>query len=157
MQKISYHLRTLYFLLPSGNGLAESSNKSMVNIIKKLLQDNKQSWHNKLVNALWEDRITTKRSIGMSPYQLVYGMDVVFHTSLGVPVMKLLQELQIEPNDIQRRINQTIQMQNSIEEVYNQTKVIQENIKKIYDISTKANDFQIGDKVLKWNSMNEEK
>ena len=42
----------------------------------------------------------------MSPYQLVYGMDAIFPTSLGVPVMKLLQEVQIEENDMQRRINQ---------------------------------------------------
>jgi hypothetical protein len=80
---------------PRGNGLPDSSNKSLVNIIKKLLQDNKNSWHNKLVNALWADKLTTKRSIGMSPYQLVYGMDVVFPTSLGVPVMKLLQEVEV--------------------------------------------------------------
>jgi long-subunit acyl-CoA synthetase (AMP-forming) len=93
----------------------------------------------------------------MSPYQLVYGMDVVFPTSLGVPVMKMLQEVQAEPNDIQRRINQTIQLQQSREEVYNKTQVIQENIKKIYDKRTKADDFQIGDKVLKWDSRKEEK
>eukprot|EP00253_Pinus_taeda_P012194 PITA_12194 len=30
---------------PQGNGLAESSNKSLVNIIKKLLEINKKSWH----------------------------------------------------------------------------------------------------------------
>ena len=65
----------------------------MVNIIKILLEENKKSWHNKLINALWDDRLTTKKSIGMSPYQLVYGMDVVFPSSLGVPVMKLIQEL----------------------------------------------------------------
>jgi hypothetical protein len=90
---------------PKGNGLAESLNKSLVNFIKTLLQDKKNSWHNKLVNALWAERLTTKRLIGMSPYQLVYGMDVVFPTSLGFPVMKLLQEVQVEPNDIQMRIN----------------------------------------------------
>jgi hypothetical protein len=55
----------------------------------------------------------------MSPYKLVYGMDVVFPTSLGVPVMKLLQEVQVERNKIQRRINQMIQQQQSREEVYN--------------------------------------
>jgi hypothetical protein len=81
------HSTTYY---PQGNGLAESSNKSLVNIIKKLLQDNKKSWHNKLVHALWADRLTTKRSIGMSPYQLVYGMDVVFPTSLGVPCHEII-------------------------------------------------------------------
>ena len=78
-----------------GNGLAESSNKSLVNIIKKLLEDNKKTWNKKLVNALWEDRLTTKKSIDSYTYQLFYGMEVVFPSSLGTPIMKLLQELQV--------------------------------------------------------------
>ena len=61
-------------------------------IIKKPLEENKRAWHTKLKYALWVDRINTKRAIGMSPFQLVYGTKVVFPTSLGVPVMKLLQE-----------------------------------------------------------------
>lgn len=96
---------------PQGNGLAESSNKSLINIIKKLLEENKKNWHKKLINALWEDRLITNRSIGTNPYELVYGMEAVFPSSLGVLVMKLLQEAQVEPNDIQRRINQTIHLQ----------------------------------------------
>eukprot|EP00253_Pinus_taeda_P008989 PITA_08989 len=44
----AYHLQ--------GNGLAEYSNKSLVNIIKKLLEINKRSRHKRLVNALWADR-----------------------------------------------------------------------------------------------------
>jgi hypothetical protein len=54
---------TAYY--PQGNGLAESSNKSLINIIKKVLEENKKNWHKKLVNALWADRLTTKRSIGL--------------------------------------------------------------------------------------------
>jgi len=46
----AYHLQ--------GNGLAESSNKSLVNIIKKLLEINKKSWHKKLVNSLWASRVS---------------------------------------------------------------------------------------------------
>ena len=95
---------------PQGNGLAKSSNKSLINIIKKLLKENKKNWHKKLTNALWADRLTTKKSIGTSPYELVYGMVAMFPSSLGVPVMKLLQEAQVKPNDIQRRINQTINL-----------------------------------------------
>ena len=95
-----YHITlghsTAYY--PQGNGLAESSNKSLINIIKNLLEKNQKSWHSKLVHALWADRLTTKKSINMSPYQLVYGMDAVFPTSLGVPVMKLLQEVKTEEN-----------------------------------------------------------
>ena len=65
------------------NGLAKSSNKSLVRIIKELLQDNKKSWYTQLKFALWEDRVSTKKSIGTSPFHLVYGTDVVFPTSLG--------------------------------------------------------------------------
>ena len=121
-----YHITpshsTAYY--PQGNGLAESSNKNLVNIIKKLLDDNKKTWNKKLVNALWVDRLTTEKSIGTSPYQLVYGMDAIFPSSLGVPVMKILQELQVEPNIIQRRTNQTIHLQKTREEVYVRAQVV---------------------------------
>ena len=67
---------------PQGNGLVESSNKSLVNIIKKLLEINKKSWNKRLVHVLWADRISKNKSIGMSPFELVYGVDTVFPTSL---------------------------------------------------------------------------
>ena len=75
-----------------GNGLAESSNKSLMRINKKLLQDNKKAWHTKLTHALWADKISLKKSIGTSPFQLVYGSKVIFPNSPSFPVMKLLQE-----------------------------------------------------------------
>ena len=65
-----YHITldhsTAYY--PQGNGLAESANKILVNITKKSLEDNKKTWNKRLVNALWEYRLTTKKSIGTSPY-----------------------------------------------------------------------------------------
>jgi len=101
-----YHITlghsTAYY--PQGNGLVEASNKPIVRIIKKVLQENQKSWHLKLKYALWADRVCTKRSIGTSPYELVYGAEDIFPTSLGVPVMKLLQGLEEEKNTIQRKI-----------------------------------------------------
>jgi len=106
---------------PQGNGLVESSNKSLVNIIKKLLEINRKGWHKKLVNALWADRVSQKKSIGMSPFELVYGTDTVFPTSLAVPVVKLLQEAGSEEDPMQRRINQMIHLQQTREEVLQNT------------------------------------
>ena len=84
-------------------------------------------------------------------------MDAVLRSSLGVPVMKIIQESQVQINDIQRRINQTIHLQQTREEVYEKSQVIQDKIKKIFDKRTKEDDFAIGDKVLKWDSRREEK
>lgn len=94
---IAYHMQ--------GNDLVEASNKSLVDIIKKVLEVNKKNWHKKPINALWANRVKTKKSIGMSPFQLVYGIDTIFPSSLAIPVMKILQELDSETNYIQRRIN----------------------------------------------------
>eukprot|EP00253_Pinus_taeda_P006502 PITA_06502 len=146
---------TAYY--PQGNGLVESSNKSLVNMIKKVLEENKKNWHKKLVNALWADRLTTKRSIGVSPYELVYGLEAKFPSSLGIPVMKLLQESQAEPNDMQRRVNQIICLQQTRDQVYNRVQILQDKLKKAFDRRTKAEDFNMGDKVLKWDSRRENK
>jgi transposase InsO family protein len=40
---------------PQGNGLAESSNKSLIKIIRKLLEENKRNWDSKLKFSLWAD------------------------------------------------------------------------------------------------------
>ena len=87
---ISLNHSIAYYL--QGNGLAESSNKILVRIIKNLLKDNKRSWHTKLKYALWADKISTKRAIGMSPFQLVYGTEVIFPASLGILDMRYFQE-----------------------------------------------------------------
>lgn len=148
------HLTTYY---PQGNDLAESSNKTLVNIIKKMLEMNKRNWHRKLVNTFWADRISSKKSIGMSPFELVYGTDSVFPTLFTVPVMRLLQEVGSEEDDNQRRINQVIHLQQTREEVSQNTIQLQEKIKKIYDRKTKAEKFHLEDVVLRWDARNEDK
>ena len=90
---------------PQGNGLAESSNKSLIRIIKKLLEDNKRNWDSKLKFSLWVDRVTTKKSTGNSPFKLVYGTKAVFPIQLTLPVAKFLQEEQNEENDMAKRIS----------------------------------------------------
>ena len=59
---------------PQGNGQAESNNKNLVAIMKKLVSNNSRDWHKKNYEALWADWITPKRAIGMAPFELVYGI-----------------------------------------------------------------------------------
>ena len=61
--------------------------------------------------ALWANRISTKRAIGMSPFQMVYGTDVILPVNLSLPVMKIWQDSNEEPNDITRRENQLVEVQ----------------------------------------------
>lgn len=120
-----------------------------------MLQENKKTWHLKLKNALWVHKISTKKSIGTSPFQLVYVIEVVFPISLVVSIMIFLQEQVEEPNDMQRKINQLIEVQQKREEVYNKSQLFK--IKKVFDKRTKSNDFQVQYLVLRWDARFEDK
>ena len=71
--------------------------------------------------------------------------------------MKIIQESQVKTNDIQRRINETIHIQQTTEEVYEKSQVLHDKIKKIFDKRVKEDDFFIGDPVLRWDSRREDK
>jgi transposase InsO family protein len=83
--KITLGNSTAYY--PHGNGLAESSNKILTRIIQRLLRDNKNLFY-----VLWDDIITTKKSISTSPFQILYGTEAIFPNSLGFPIKRFLQE-----------------------------------------------------------------
>jgi transposase InsO family protein len=104
-QKYNIMLNHSMAYYPQGNGLAESSNKSLISIIKKVLRKNKKSWHVHLKYALWANRIGTKKSISTSPFQMVYGTNAVLPINPTLPLMKLWQYEKEEPNHVTRRIN----------------------------------------------------
>jgi ribonuclease HI len=142
---------------PQGNGLAESSNKGLIKLIKILLEDNKRAWDAKLKFALWADRVTTKKSLGISPFQLVYGTEVVFPTQLALPVEKFLQDLEEEPDHMVRRIHQMVEVQQTREQVMNRAYDHQQKIKQAFDKRIKKKEFEIGDLVFKWDAPRQDK
>jgi hypothetical protein len=147
------HSTTYY---PQGNDLAESSNKSLINIIKKVLNENKRSWHLHLKYALWANRIGTKKSIGTSPFQMVYGTYVVLPINLALPVMKLWQDEKEEPNPLTRRINQLIEVQQHRDVIDEKLQKYQDNMKLLFDRKAKNINFLPGDLVLRWDARKED-
>ncbi|XP_057863758.2 uncharacterized protein LOC131071814 [Cryptomeria japonica] len=74
---------------PQGNGQAESSNKNLFNIMRKLVSENFRDWHKRLHEALWANRTSPKRAIGMSPFELVYGIGAQLSLPLELAASKL--------------------------------------------------------------------
>ena len=64
----------------------------MIRILKKIVIENQRSWHLALPNALWADRVTPKNSLGVSPYTLVYGKEVVLPPNIMLPSSRLAQD-----------------------------------------------------------------
>jgi hypothetical protein len=75
---------------PQGNGLAESINMTLIQILKKAIDNNRMNWNLKLTNALWESIMTPKDSTRMSPYTLVYEKEVKMPTSLELNALNFV-------------------------------------------------------------------
>ena len=144
---------------PQGNGLAESTNKNLIRIIKRTVDQNQKNWHKALVNALWADRITKKASIGTSPFNLVYGKEVVLSTHLVIPYLSLVQYIdEVSTSSLQLRPMEIIKLEERREQAKKTHAHHQALIKSSFDSSIMTRkSFQMGDLVLKWDKAHEEK
>ena len=110
-----------------------------------------------MIDALWAYRISVEISIGTSPFQLVYGSEVIFPNSLSLLVMRLLQEEDAKTHSTQRRMYRLVELQQQREQIFDRTQLFQDKMKEIFDRRTKPDDFQAGDVVLQWDAPHEEK
>ncbi|KAL6225606.1 hypothetical protein ACLB2K_004455 [Fragaria x ananassa] len=60
------------------NGQVEARNKGIINILKKMVQDNPRDWHNLLSETLWAFRTSKRTATGTTtPFALTYGHDTI--------------------------------------------------------------------------------
>jgi hypothetical protein len=55
------------------NVQAGSSNKTLIKLIKKKIEENPRRWHEVLSEALWAHRISRHGGTKVTPFELVYG------------------------------------------------------------------------------------
>ncbi|XP_074292889.1 uncharacterized protein LOC141619770 [Silene latifolia] len=67
------------------NGQAESSNKIIMDNLRRRLQELGGKWADELPLVLWLDRTTPKIATGQTPFTLVFGVEVVIPSEVLVP------------------------------------------------------------------------
>uniref|UniRef100_A0A2N9H088 Uncharacterized protein n=1 Tax=Fagus sylvatica TaxID=28930 RepID=A0A2N9H088_FAGSY len=73
---------------PQANGQAESSNKTLLDGIKKRLENAKGRWVEELPSILWTYRTTPRCSTGETPFSLTYGVEAVIPLEIGLPTIR---------------------------------------------------------------------
>lgn len=112
-----------------------------------------------MIFALWADRITKNASIGISPFNLVYGKEVVIPAKLVLPSLALVQFIEENPSSsIQLRHNQILKLEEEREKSptthVRHQKII---ISSFHTIFTGPKLSQVGYFVLKWDKAHEDK
>jgi transposase InsO family protein len=81
------------------NGQAEASNKGIIKLIKRKIQESPRRWHTLLSEALWSYQMACHGSTKVSPYQLVYGHDVVLPREIKTRSRRLSFQDQLTADD----------------------------------------------------------
>jgi hypothetical protein len=69
------------------NGHAESSNKTLIKLIKKKNEDNPKRWHEVLSEALWAHCISKHIATKVTPFELVYGQEFVLPVEVNLDAL----------------------------------------------------------------------
>ena len=89
----SYKIKILnsspYYAQP--NGQAESSNKILRKVIKKI-EENPRRWHEVLSEALWAHRISRHGATKVTPFELVYGQEDVLPIEVNLDAYRLAKQ-----------------------------------------------------------------
>ncbi|MBS2634179.1 hypothetical protein KFY46_25985, partial [Salmonella enterica subsp. enterica serovar 1,4,[5],12:i:-] len=74
------------------NGQAESSNKVLIKLIKKKIEDYPKRWHEVLSEALWAHRISRHGATKVTPFELVYGQEAVLPVEVNLAAYRLAKQ-----------------------------------------------------------------
>ncbi|XP_059066218.1 uncharacterized protein LOC131857560 [Cryptomeria japonica] len=146
------YLKTSSSYYPQGNGLVESTNKNLIQVIKRIGFEYKE-WHHHLRNALWADRIMPKQILKNSPYKLVYGKDALFPLSLEILTLQLLKSMEVAENvPMVVRLAEIMELEEAREVAFTTLQNRQEVLKRWFDSKKSSNlIFALEDLVLKYN------
>eukprot|EP00253_Pinus_taeda_P007499 PITA_07499 len=138
---------------PQANGQVESTNKVLEGIITKTIHLHIIDWVERLPEALWA-YITTWRNITRhSPYELVYGKEVLLPFEFKLKTFKMEIQLGMDLSEAQKhRMEQLNELDEIRQEAILRTDIVQYQIAKWHDKYIKEKKSQEGDWALLFDS-----
>jgi hypothetical protein len=137
-----------------GNGLAESTNKNLIHILKRTIKDNKRDWHTKLKFSLWS--ITPKTTTCQIPYTLVYGAPVVLPVHLQILALRLdIVEAEDGFQPLQHHFDTLIKLEEVRKYAFQHLQKKKDIIKCSFDRRDTMVNYKVGDDVILWDKAHE--
>nr|GEU68241.1 reverse transcriptase domain-containing protein [Tanacetum cinerariifolium] len=135
------------------SGKVEVSNRGLKRILERTIGENQGSWSDKLDEALWAFRTAYKTPIGCTPYKLVYGKACHLPIELEHKAYWFLKQANFDltVTGYHRKI-QLNKLNEIRDHAYENSLIYKEKTKRIHDSKIKNRVFNVGDRVLLFNS-----
>nr|GEZ04303.1 reverse transcriptase domain-containing protein [Tanacetum cinerariifolium] len=153
MQKygVTHRLATPYH--PQTSSQVEVSNRGLKRILERAVGENRPSWSDKLDDALWAFRTAYKTPIGCTPYKLVYGKACHLLVELEHKAYWALKHANFDLKTVgDHRKVQINELNELRDQAYENYLIYKEKTKRLHDSKIKNCVFNIGDRVLLFNS-----
>ncbi|GJQ90507.1 reverse transcriptase domain-containing protein [Tanacetum coccineum] len=148
---VTHRLSTAYH--PQTSGQVEVSNRGLKRILERTVGENRASWSDKLDDALWAFRTAYKTPIGCTPYKLVYGKACHLPIELEHKAYWALKHTNFDVQTAgDHRKVQLNELNELRDQAYENSLIYKEKTKRIHDTKIKNRVFNVGDRVLLFNS-----
>ncbi|KAM1754933.1 hypothetical protein ACFX12_007327 [Malus domestica] len=145
--KFKQHKSSMYHAL--ANGLAEAFNKTLCNLLKKVIGRTKKDWHERIGEALWAYRTTYRTPTQATPYSLVYGVEAVLPLESQIPSLRMaLQEGLTDEENAKLRLQELEALDEKRLEAQQHLECYQARLSKAFNKRVFPRSFQMGDLVL---------
>ncbi|GJR00511.1 reverse transcriptase domain-containing protein [Tanacetum coccineum] len=148
---VTHRLATAYH--PQTSDQVEVSNHGLKRILERTVGENRASWSDKLDDALWAFRTAFKTPIGCTPYHLVYGKSCHLPIELEHRAYWALKHanfnLKTAGDHRKLQLNELNELR---DQAYENSLIYKERTKKLHDSKIKNRIFNVGDRVLLFNS-----
>ncbi|GKE73198.1 reverse transcriptase domain-containing protein [Tanacetum coccineum] len=148
---VTHCLSTAYY--PQTSGQVEVSIRGLKRILERTVGENRASWSDKLDDELWAFRTAYKTPIGCTPYKLVYGKACHLLIKLEHKAYLALKHANFDllTADDHRKV-QLNELNELRDQAYENSLIYKEKTKRIHDSKIKNRVFNVGDRVLLFNS-----
>ncbi|GKA18308.1 reverse transcriptase domain-containing protein [Tanacetum coccineum] len=148
---VTHRLSTTYH--PQTSGQVEVSNRGLKRILERTVGENRASWSDKLDDALWAFRTAFKTPIRCTPYKLVYGKACHLPIELEHKAYWALKHCNFDHKTAgDHRKVQMNELNELRDQAYENSLIYKEKTKRIHDSKIKNRVFNVGDRVLVFNS-----
>ncbi|GKA52592.1 reverse transcriptase domain-containing protein [Tanacetum coccineum] len=148
---VTHRLATAYH--PQTSGQVEVSNRGLKRILERTVGENHASWSDKLDDALWALFTAFKTPIGCTPYKLVYGKSCHLPIKLEHKAYWALKHanfvLKTAGGHRKLQLNELNELR---DQAYENSFIYKEKTKKLHDSKIKNRIFNVGYRVLLFNS-----
>jgi hypothetical protein len=81
------------------SGAVESSNKTLIKLTKKKIEENPKRWHELLSEALWAHCISKYNATKVTPFELVYEQETILPVEVNLDALRIARQNELSDVD----------------------------------------------------------